>query len=116
VRINPERSAEVDKVLAIQFDDEHTYALHVKRSVVYFIPDLSASSRKPDVTVSMTPEIWTAIFNNTAAPSDLVEKGSIKVVQGDADEAKKLFSLFDPIYDWKNDKALQKVAEMLNVK
>jgi len=114
VRINPERSAEVDKVLAIRFDDKQTYALHVKRSVVYFIPDLSASSRKPDVTVSMAPEIWTAIFNNVAAPSDLVENGSIKVDQGDAGEAKKLFSLFDPIYDWKNDKALQKVVEMLS--
>ncbi len=116
VRINPERSADVDKVLAIRFDDKHTYALHIKRSVVYFMPDLSASSHKPDVTVSMTPEIWAAIFNNTAAPSDLVEKGSIKVVQGNASEAKKLFSLFDPVYDWKNDKALQKVAEMLKAK
>jgi len=116
VRINPERSADVDKVLGIQFAGDHTYALHVKRSVVYFIPDLSASSRKPDVTVSMTSETWTTIFNNTAAPSDLIKKGSVKVVKGDAGEAKKLFSLFDPIYDWKNDKALQKVAEMLNAK
>jgi len=106
----------VDKVLGIQFDKDHRYALHIKRSVVYFIPDLPASSLKADVTVSMSPETWTAIFNNTAAPSELIKKGTVKVVKGKTSEVKKLFSLFDPVYDWKNDKALQKVAEMLNAR
>ncbi len=51
-----------------------------------------------------------------AAPSDLVKKGSVKVVKENANEDKKPFNQFDPVYDWKNDKALQKVAEMLNAK
>ncbi len=89
VRINSERSENVDKVLAIQFGKEQTLALHIKRSVVYFVSDLQASSRKPDVIVSMAPETWVAIFNNAAAPSDLVDKGDVKVIQGDAGQAKK---------------------------
>ena len=113
VRVSPDRSAETDKMLGLQFDGDRAYGLHVRRSVVDFVPDLAASGRKPDVTVSMTPEVWTAVFNNLADPADLIDKGSIKVVQGDAAEAKSLFAMFDPVYDWKNDKALQAIAEKI---
>ncbi len=113
VRVSPERSADIDKVLGLKFGNDRAYALHVRRSVVDFIPELKASLRKPDVTVSMTPEVWTSVFNNTADPTALIENGMIKVVQGDAAEATILFSLFDPIYDWKNDKALQALAEIM---
>ena len=113
VRVSRDRSAETDKMLGLQFDGDRAYGLHVRRSVVDFVPDLAASERKPDVTVSMTPEVWTAVFNNLADPADLIDKGSIKVVQGDADEAKSLFAMFDPVYDWKNDKALQAIAEKI---
>jgi alkyl sulfatase BDS1-like metallo-beta-lactamase superfamily hydrolase len=113
VRVNPERSADTDKVLALQFDNGRRYALHIRRSIVDFVPDLSAYTRAPDVTVSMTPGTWTQLFNNLAEPSALIDRGDIKVVQGDPSEVKQLFSMFDPVFDWKNDKALKALAEML---
>lgn len=80
------------------------------------MPDLDAYAHKPDVTVSMTPEVWTMVFNNLADPAALIDKGTIEVVQGDAVEAKELFAMFDPIYNWKNDKALKALAETIKAK
>ncbi len=34
------------------------------------------------------------------------------MMQGDSGEANTLVSLFDPDYDWKNDNAPQKAAEI----
>ncbi len=113
VRVSPERSADTDKVLALQFDNGRRYALHIRRSIVDFVPDLSADTRAPDVTVSMTPATWAQLFNNLAEPSALIDRGDIKVVQGDPSKVKELFAMFDPVFDWKNDKALQALAEML---
>jgi len=112
VPVDPDRAADTDEVLGLHFDTR-AYGLHVRRSVVDLIPDLSLSERKPDVTVSMAPRVWVAVFNNLADPGDLTDKDEIKVVQGDAAEAKALFAMFDPIYDWKNDKALQVLGHAL---
>lgn len=90
------------------------YALHVRRSLVDFVPALDAHPRKPDVTVSLTSEVWTTVFNNLADPAALIDEGKIAVVQGDAAEAKELFALFDPVYDWENDEALKALAQMLD--
>ena len=49
VRVNAERSANVDKVLGLQIDGKNNFALHIKRGVVYFASDTSASSRKPEI-------------------------------------------------------------------
>ena len=45
----------------------------------------------------------------------MVEEDTVRLC-GDAAEAKELFAMFDPIYDWKNDKALQALAEMIKAK
>ncbi len=70
-------------------------------------------TRKPDVIVEMPLDLWTEIFNNTADPGQLIAEKKIRVTKGDAAEAKRLFSLFDPFYDWRSDPALKAFAELL---
>ena len=101
-----------DALLQISFDDEHTYALHIRRAVVEFVENPGEYIRKPDVIVEMPLNLWAEIFNNLADPSQLIDEKKIRVTKGKAAEAKRLFSLFDPIYDWKNDKALKNLANM----
>jgi alkyl sulfatase BDS1-like metallo-beta-lactamase superfamily hydrolase len=113
VRVNADRSADTDKLLALQFDDGRAYGLHVRRSLVDFVPDLSGAARAPDVAVSLTPETWTLVFNNLADPAALIDAGEISVTQGDAADAKALFAMFDPVYDWQNDPALKALGEKL---
>ena len=114
VRVNADRSADTDKLLGLQFDDGRAYGLHVRRSLVDFVPDLSGVERAPDVAVSLTPETWTLVFNNLADPAALIDAGEISVVQGDAADAKALFGMFDPVYDLRqNDPALKALGEML---
>jgi alkyl sulfatase BDS1-like metallo-beta-lactamase superfamily hydrolase len=101
VRISPERSADTDMMLGIRFegaDDDHVYGLHVRRSVVDFIPELATHSRAPDVTVAMLPVVWTAVFHNLADPLVLIDQGDIQVVHGEDVVAKELFAMFDPVF------------------
>lgn len=113
VRVNSDRSAQTDQLLALEFDEKQRYGLHVRRSLVDYVPDLAKAPRPADVTVSMKPETWVLVFNNLADPSVLIDQGDIKVIKGDKDSAKAIFALFDPIYDWKNDPALVKLGEKL---
>lgn len=113
VRVNPEVSGKTDAVLQISFDKKHTYALHIRRAVVEFVENPDKYVRKPDVIVEMPLDLWVKIFNNTADPSRLIDEKKIRVTKGKAAEAKKLFSLFDPVYDWQNDPALKALAEQL---
>ncbi|MEP9353295.1 alkyl sulfatase dimerization domain-containing protein [Xanthobacter sp. KR7-65] len=113
VRVSAERSANTDKLMGLQFGDNRSFGLHVRRSLVDFVPDLSKAGRTPDVTVEMTPATWTLVFNNQADPAALIDKGDIKVTRGSGGDAKALFGMFDPIYDWQNDPALVALAKKL---
>jgi len=59
----------------------------------------------------MIPAVWIAVFNNLVDPAALIDRGMIKLMQGDAAVAKELFAMFDPIYDWKKDKALRALSK-----
>ena len=52
VRIDPQKAETVDRVLALTFGDE-TVALHVRRGIAEFVPDVAKYYRKPDVTLAM---------------------------------------------------------------
>ncbi len=69
--------------------------------------------RNPNIIVEMPSDLWVEIYNNTADPSHLIDEKKISVTKGNSAEAKRLFSLFDPIYDWQNDPALKVFAEIL---
>jgi len=114
IRISPERANSTDAVLGFRFDGKaETLGLHIRKGVVQFVPDLDVYSQPVDVIVKMDTAVWAEVFNNTADPSVLLDEGKIVIEKGDAANARKLFSLFDPIYDWKNDEALKQLAGRL---
>lgn len=113
VRVNSERSAQTEQLLALEFDKKQRYGLHVRRSLVDYVPNVAKAPRPADVVVSMKPETWVLVFNNLADPSALIDQGAIQVTRGDKEAAKAIFALFDPVYDWKNDPALVQLGEKL---
>ncbi|MBO9695244.1 MAG: hypothetical protein J7499_03515 [Sphingopyxis sp.] len=110
IRISPERSADVDRLIGLRFGPDQFYGLHIRGGVVDFIPALGSYPRKPDVLIESTAANWAKLYNNLSDPAAMIDSGALKLVAGDADEAKRLFALFDPIYDWKNDPALLALA------
>ena len=113
VRVSPDRSADTDTLITLEFEDGRSFGLHVRRGVVDFIEDVQRAPRQPDVAVAMKPETWVPIFNNLADPAALIDNGDVSVRTGDAAQAKAFFALFDPVYDWANDPALEALAETL---
>nr|WP_319556655.1 alkyl sulfatase dimerization domain-containing protein [uncultured Vibrio sp.] len=113
IRINPERSGDTEATIKFDFGDNHVYGLEISRAVVNYLDNAEMSKAKSDVTVQMKPEVWAEIYNNIATFDDLLKAGKVKVTQGGNAKASQLMGLFDPIYDWKNDKGLQDLAKML---
>ncbi|WP_417877199.1 alkyl sulfatase dimerization domain-containing protein [Vibrio sp.] len=113
VRINPERSGDTQATIKFDFGEDHVYGLKIRRAVAIYLDNEDMSKAESDVTVQMKPEVWAEIYNNTASFDDLVKAGKVKVTQGGNEKASQLMGLFDPIYDWKNDKGLQDLAKML---
>jgi len=94
VRINPEKSSEIDKVLRFRFADGSIAGLHIRRAVAEFVASPEDHYRKPDITLSMSGETWTKIYVSQETPETLIAAGEIQV-EGDADEAARLINLFD---------------------
>ncbi|MBW6399302.1 MBL fold metallo-hydrolase [Roseomonas sp. HJA6] len=113
VRVSAERSKDTDMLMTLAFEDGRSFGLHVRRSVVDFVQDVTKARRAADVTVRMKPETWTLVFNNVADPAALIDKGDIGITTGDAARAKAFFALFDAVYDWVNDPALVALGTML---
>jgi alkyl sulfatase BDS1-like metallo-beta-lactamase superfamily hydrolase len=109
IRINAERSADIDRQIAFDFGGGRIYGLHVRGGLVDFLPQIT-TTRPEDIAVAMAPESWAQIYNNLADPAALIDSGAIRMVQGTAADAKQLFALFDPVYDWKTDPALKALA------
>lgn len=110
IRISATRSADVDQFLVLRFGPDQVYGLHLRGGLADFVADPVKSDRSPDVIVELTPQTWALVFENRADPSALIDQGAIKVVQGSPDQAKALFGLFDPVYDWHGDPALRAMA------
>jgi alkyl sulfatase BDS1-like metallo-beta-lactamase superfamily hydrolase len=114
VRVSPERARETDALLELHFgDDAGTFALHVRRGVVDFVATADDYARAPDVRVELTPALWARVFDDEVDPAEAVRDGRIRVLAGSAERAAEIFSLFDPVYDWKNDTALQMLRRRL---
>lgn len=110
IRINAERSAETDRLIALDFGAAGTFGLHIRGGLVDFVPQLDRAGRPADVILALTPQSWAGIYDNLADPAALIDSGAIKIVKGSVAEAKQLFALFDPVYDWKTDPALRALA------
>ncbi|MFV0449156.1 MAG: alkyl sulfatase dimerization domain-containing protein [Vibrio sp.] len=114
IRINPERSGNTEATIKFDFGGEQVYGLEISRAVVNYLDHAEVNKVKSDVTVQMKPEVWAELYNNTASFDGLLKAGKVKVTQGDSTQASQLMGLFDPIYDWQNDKGLQDLLKMLS--
>lgn len=114
IRINPERSGNTQATIKFDFGEEHVYGLEISQAVVNYLDNAEVNKTKSDVTVQMKPEVWAELYNNTASFDGLLKSGKVKVTQGDSTQASQLMGLFDPIYDWQNDKGLQDLLKMIS--
>lgn len=110
IRINAKRSADVDQYLVLRFGPEKMFGLHVRGGIADFVANPADAARPADIIAELSPQVWAAIYNNRADPAELIDQGAIKVVTGSADQAKRAFALFDPVYDWQGDPALRALA------
>ncbi|MFV0595944.1 alkyl sulfatase dimerization domain-containing protein [Shewanella sp.] len=112
IRINPERSGNTQATMQFDFGGDNVFGLEINRAVVKYLDNKKIKNAKADVTMQMKPEVWAEIYNNTATLDNLLKSGKIKITQGDEAKAVQLMGLFDPMYDWQNDKGLQYLQKL----
>ncbi|PLX37330.1 MAG: hypothetical protein C0606_11650 [Hyphomicrobiales bacterium] len=97
VRIDPEKSGETDKLIRLEFTDgaKSVVGLHIRRAVVEFVNDLDAYPRDADVTLALSGATWAKVALSTDEVGDLIAAGEIEVKHGSAEDADKLFDMFD---------------------
>lgn len=110
VRIDPARSADIDRLLVLRLGPDQAYGLHLRGGLADFIADPDRYPRSADVVIALSPQTWALVYNNRGDPTALIDAGTISVERGTPEEAKRLLALFDPIYDWRGDPALRALA------
>ncbi|MFV0591368.1 MAG: alkyl sulfatase dimerization domain-containing protein [Draconibacterium sp.] len=113
IRINPEKAANFNKSIAVDFGNGQVYGMEARYGVVYTYPDLSEMKNKPSVTLKMKPEDWAMIYNNLVSPADLLSNNKMQISNGSKEDAEQFFSKFDVLFDWENDPALEAVKQLL---
>ncbi len=94
VRIDPQKSEDIDKVLAFQFKDTKV-GLHIRRGIAEFVADFSNYYRKPELVVALDGDTFAKLYLNSIDLAAAVKNGSAKVTQGGEKEVAELLDLFD---------------------
>jgi alkyl sulfatase BDS1-like metallo-beta-lactamase superfamily hydrolase len=80
VNLNPEKSADVDTVVAFRFPDTRDiYAIHVRRGVAWIENRLPA---KADISVTVNSTVWKEVVAGIRNPAVALAKGDVKVEGG----------------------------------
>ena len=80
VNLNPEKSADVDTVVAFRFPDTgDVYTIHVRRGVAWIENRLPA---RADISVSVNSTVWKEIVAGIRNPAIALAKGDVKVKGG----------------------------------
>lgn len=80
VKLNPEKSADIDKVAGFYFPDtKEAFTVHVRRGVAIVEPHFP---EKADLTVTVNSLAWKEIATRLANPAVALAKGDIKIEGG----------------------------------
>ena len=103
VRIDPQKSEEIDEVVEFVFTDKDNLAvaLHVRRGIAEFIPMPEDYYKPTAFTVKLDSETWADLYLSEISLSDAVKKRKVKIT-GDAEAAIQLFAVFDLFEPAKN--------------
>ncbi|SMC92653.1 Alkyl sulfatase BDS1, metallo-beta-lactamase superfamily [Desulfocicer vacuolatum DSM 3385] len=96
VRLDPIKAQNTDKVLAFDFteNNEKVFALHIRKGVCEYIPDVNEYYRPADITLSLGRQSWAKLYLNEMKLQELVAENEIKI-KGGISEATTLLNLFD---------------------
>ena len=103
VRIDPEKSQNTDKVIQFVFTDKKnsTVALHVRRGIAEYLPVPSDHYKKPDYSIKLDSETWTALYLSTVTLGEAIESGKVEV-DGKVEDLIAIFDMFDKFKPAKN--------------
>ena len=94
IRIDPQRSADMDWVVAISITDRAVrHGWHLRRGVVTFLPDPDADGRRPKLELATSYDNWLRFFSCKRDLADFL--GDCLIPQGTLAEATAFFAAFD---------------------
>ena len=94
VRIDPEKSTDMDIVVALEISDrDRRHGWHLRRGVVEFVRDLGSHRREADLEMATTFENWLRFFVCKISAADFIE--GVHVSRGSVPAITKFFSAFD---------------------
>lgn len=97
VRIDPSKSADIDKVLTFTFSDRDgdPVGLHVRRGIAEYLETPSEHYKAADFVLDMSPETWAALYLSSISMAEAIESGAVRLKTGSATELTEAFSVFD---------------------
>ncbi|WP_051297805.1 alkyl sulfatase dimerization domain-containing protein [Brevibacterium album] len=96
VRLDPERSGETERFLALTLTDRDTRAgLHLRRSVCEYVADVDRHPYAPDAELELDAHTWALLLTGGLSWADAIAKGAVRV-RGEAADVVEFFGFFDP--------------------
>jgi len=94
IRIDPEKSASMDTVVAVSITDRSArHVWHLRRGVVEFLRDPDKARRTPDLELACDYDTWLRFFACKSPLADFLAR--VDLVTGTAAQAEGFFSAFD---------------------
>jgi alkyl sulfatase BDS1-like metallo-beta-lactamase superfamily hydrolase len=92
-RIDPQKSAHIDKILAVHFTDlDQAFGLHVRNGVAEYIDH---HPEKSDYTLALSRKTWLRFIFSEMNGNQAFDENAIGIKKGTADELKNFFGVFD---------------------
>jgi alkyl sulfatase BDS1-like metallo-beta-lactamase superfamily hydrolase len=92
VRLNPEKSADIDQIVGFRFPDTgEAYTVHVRRGIAEIRPRLPEN---PEISVTVSSHVWKEIGAQMRNPAAALLKGDIKI-EGGTFNLVKFLGLFE---------------------
>jgi len=103
VRIDPQKSENIDKVIEFVFTDKsnHAVALHVRRGIAEYVPVPTDYYRKADYVLKMDSETWVGLYLSALPLEKAIDAGKVKL-GGDKQKMVAIFDMFDKFKPSKN--------------
>ncbi len=117
VRIDPEKSANTDKVLVFDFSDviaDSEYGLHLRKGIAEFIPNPDEYYRDVDVKITLPRTLFAQYYIGEITIDKLLSAEGVKVSGGNS-EASKLLNQFDQYHASVPNRKFQRSGHLMEV-
>jgi alkyl sulfatase BDS1-like metallo-beta-lactamase superfamily hydrolase len=89
-------------MLVFNFSNGTKAGLHVRKGIAEFVPDPNGHYKQADISFSIDPKTWAALYLNATTLDEAAKSGGVKMTKGIMEDLKSVMDLFDKFDPAKN--------------